>query len=91
MGRSLAASPGAEHFYHDPAARTVTAMLATCSELPSKLISAANGIDYSYRDTGGSGVPLVLLQHFRGNLDNWDPAPHAQLKIYPDSAHGYPH
>jgi pimeloyl-ACP methyl ester carboxylesterase len=19
-------------------------------------------------------VPLVLLQHFRGNLDNWDPA-----------------
>jgi hypothetical protein len=30
-----------------------------------------------------------LLQHFRGNLDNWDPAPHAQLKIYPDSAHGF--
>ena len=55
MGRSLAASPGADHFYHDFAARTVTAMLATCSELPSKLISAANGIDYSYRDTGGSG------------------------------------
>lgn len=21
-----------------------------------------------------SKVPLVLLQHFRGNLDNWDPA-----------------
>ncbi|MFE2106364.1 alpha/beta fold hydrolase [Kitasatospora sp. NPDC059463] len=20
------------------------------------------------------GVPLVLLMHFRGNLDNWDPA-----------------
>ena len=19
-------------------------------------------------------MPLVLLQHFRGNLDNWDPA-----------------
>jgi pimeloyl-ACP methyl ester carboxylesterase len=23
---------------------------------------------------GHSDVPLVLLQHFRGNLDNWDPA-----------------
>ena len=23
---------------------------------------------------GEGGVPLVLLQHFRGNLDNWDPA-----------------
>ena len=33
-------------------------------------------MDYAYRDTGGGegGVPLVLLQHFRGNLDGWDPA-----------------
>ena len=46
------------------------------SELPNELVSAANGIDYAYRDTGGGegAVPLVLLQHFRGNLDNWDPA-----------------
>ena len=44
------------------------------SELRNELVSAANGVDYAYRDTGGSGVPLVLLQHFRGNLDNWDPA-----------------
>ena len=51
------------------------------SELANEHISAANGIDYAYRDTGGAGdgqsegeVPLVLLQHFRGNLDNWDPA-----------------
>jgi pimeloyl-ACP methyl ester carboxylesterase len=47
------------------------------SGLPNKLVSAANGIDYAYRDTGprdSGGVPLVLLQHFRGNLDNWDPA-----------------
>jgi len=36
---------------------------------------AANGVTYAYRDTGGGGAaPLVLLQHFRGNLDNWDPA-----------------
>src|SRR6266545_1454608 len=44
------------------------------SELPNELISPANGVDYAYRETGESAVPLVLLQHFRGNLDNWDPA-----------------
>jgi pimeloyl-ACP methyl ester carboxylesterase len=46
------------------------------SGLPNKLVKAANGIDYAYRDTGGGegGVPVVLLQHFRGNLDSWDPA-----------------
>jgi pimeloyl-ACP methyl ester carboxylesterase len=46
------------------------------SELPNQLVSAANGVDYACRDTGGGEgtVPLVLLQHFRGNLDNWDPA-----------------
>ena len=50
-----------------------TASEASYAELPNKLISAANGIDYAYRDAGDGGVPLVLLQHFRGNLDNWDP------------------
>jgi pimeloyl-ACP methyl ester carboxylesterase len=46
------------------------------SELPNELVRAANGVGYAYRDTGGGedGLPLVLLQHFRGNLDNWDPA-----------------
>src|SRR5487761_132675 len=47
------------------------------SGLPNKRVGAANGIEYAYRDTsqGASGaVPLILLQHFRGNLDNWDPA-----------------
>ena len=47
------------------------------SGLSNKLVKAANSVDYAYRDTGpaaGDGVPLVLLQHFRGNLDNWDPA-----------------
>jgi pimeloyl-ACP methyl ester carboxylesterase len=45
------------------------------AELANELVSAANGVDYAYRDTGGGGgLPLVLLQHFRGNLDNWDPA-----------------
>jgi pimeloyl-ACP methyl ester carboxylesterase len=37
-------------------------------------VTAANAIEYAYRDLGEGDVPLVLLQHFRGNLDNWDPA-----------------
>ena len=50
-------------------------MVTTYSQLPTNLVSAGNGIDYAYRDTGGAdAAPLVLLQHFRGNLDNWDPA-----------------
>jgi pimeloyl-ACP methyl ester carboxylesterase len=40
---------------------------------PNQVISAANGIDYAYRQVGGGTPALVLLQHFRGNLDNWDP------------------
>jgi pimeloyl-ACP methyl ester carboxylesterase len=40
---------------------------------PNKAIHADNGIDYTYREIGASTVPLVLLQHFRGNLENWDP------------------
>ena len=43
------------------------------SETQNQTVAAANGIDYVYRDVG-EGQPLVLLQHFRGNLDNWDPA-----------------
>jgi pimeloyl-ACP methyl ester carboxylesterase len=37
---------------------------------------APNGISYAYRRFGNAeaGVPLVFLQHFRGNIDNWDPA-----------------
>ena len=51
-------------------------MATEYSELANELVRAANGVDYAYRDTGGGegAVPLVLLQHFRGNLDNWDPA-----------------
>jgi pimeloyl-ACP methyl ester carboxylesterase len=44
------------------------------SDVPTKRVSANNGVDYVYRETGDGQVPLVLLQHFRGNLDGWDPA-----------------
>jgi pimeloyl-ACP methyl ester carboxylesterase len=40
----------------------------------TRRLTADNEIEYAYRDTGDGAVPLVLLQHFRGNLDNWDPA-----------------
>ncbi len=43
-------------------------------DLPTEIVRATNGVEYAYRQAGESGVPLVLLQHFRGNLDNWDPA-----------------
>jgi pimeloyl-ACP methyl ester carboxylesterase len=49
-------------------------MTATYSQIPGKVVSAANGVDYAYRATGDGTVPLLFLQHFRGNLDNWDPA-----------------
>jgi pimeloyl-ACP methyl ester carboxylesterase len=38
------------------------------------LVDAA-GVRFAYRRFGAPGAtPLVMLQHFRGNLDNWDPA-----------------
>ncbi|MGY4769613.1 alpha/beta fold hydrolase [Kribbella sp. CWNU-51] len=49
-------------------------MTVTYVDAPTKRVTAGNGIDYAYRESGDSAVPLVLLQHFRGNLDNWDPA-----------------
>ncbi len=49
-------------------------MATSYAELPNKLVSAANGVGYAFRDAGEGEVPLVLLNHFRGNLDSWDPA-----------------
>jgi pimeloyl-ACP methyl ester carboxylesterase len=43
---------------------------------PNLSIDAADGIRYAYRRFGDAttdAVPLLFLQHFRGNLDNWDP------------------
>src|ERR1700761_7103850 len=35
----------------------------------------AGGISFAYRRFGNpGGTPVVLLQHFMGNLDNYDPA-----------------
>ena len=48
----------------------------TAVTTPNQSVQAANGVTYAYRRFGRAtaGVPpLVMLQHFRGNLDNWDP------------------
>src|SRR5215469_2018728 len=46
----------------------------TYETTPTRFVEA-NGIRYAYRSMGKeSGTPLVFLQHFRGTLDNWDPA-----------------
>jgi pimeloyl-ACP methyl ester carboxylesterase len=42
---------------------------------PNLEIAASNGTTYAYRRFGKAHtVPLIFFQHFRGNLDNWDPA-----------------
>ena len=51
-----------------------TAEKQTYADAPTKVVATTDGLDYAYRDVGSGTVPLVLLQHFRGNLDNWDPA-----------------
>jgi pimeloyl-ACP methyl ester carboxylesterase len=52
-----------------------TASVATYVDAETQVLSASNVVDYAYRATGASDAPtLVALQHFRGNLDNWDPA-----------------
>lgn len=55
---------------------TTTPGRDTQATASNRSIAAENGVTYAYRRFGeaSSGtVPLVCLQHFRGNLDNWDP------------------
>lgn len=42
---------------------------------PTLTLDAPNGTSYAYRRFGKEGgVPVVFMQHFRGNIDGWDPA-----------------
>jgi pimeloyl-ACP methyl ester carboxylesterase len=44
------------------------------SSVPTQFLDVKGG-RYAYRRFGnGRGLPLLLLQHFTGTLDNWDPA-----------------
>jgi pimeloyl-ACP methyl ester carboxylesterase len=41
---------------------------------PTRFVNAGE-VSFAYRCFGNPAEsPLVLLQHFRGSLDNWDPA-----------------
>jgi pimeloyl-ACP methyl ester carboxylesterase len=41
---------------------------------PTEFIEAS-GINFAYRRLGPrEGIPLILLQHFTGTMDSWDPA-----------------
>jgi pimeloyl-ACP methyl ester carboxylesterase len=48
--------------------------VTTYVELSNLSTKSEAGPSFAYRDTGGDGRSVVLLQHFRRNLDNWDPA-----------------
>ncbi|MFI7065133.1 alpha/beta fold hydrolase [Kribbella sp. NPDC050124] len=50
--------------------------MSSYSTIETQTLSADNGVDYAYRcvGSGPNALPMVLLQHFRGNLDHWDPA-----------------
>jgi pimeloyl-ACP methyl ester carboxylesterase len=52
-----------------------TATSATTHNTAETRFAGAVGVDFAYRRFGRPAEqPLVMLQHFRGNLDNWDPA-----------------
>ena len=53
----------------------MTTFLTSQYTTPNRTVEAVDGTTYAYRRYGKAGtVPVVFLQHFRGNLDNWDPA-----------------
>src|ERR1700704_2986960 len=53
---------------------TVNRKGATLETAPTRYVEGS-GIRFAYRQLGPStGTPLVLLQHFSGNIDAWDPA-----------------
>ena len=53
---------------------TIDTLIGYTDASTQQVVAADGGTEYAYRELGEGEVPLVLLQHFRGNLDNWDPA-----------------
>jgi pimeloyl-ACP methyl ester carboxylesterase len=44
------------------------------SQTPTDIVRAAGGIDFAYRRVGNrGGIPLVLVNYFAANMDDWDP------------------
>jgi pimeloyl-ACP methyl ester carboxylesterase len=56
------------------ALNTARGEAAALETAPTRYVEGG-GIKFAYRQLGPStGTPLVLLQHFSGNIDAWDPA-----------------
>src|SRR5450756_1503993 len=54
---------------------TLNREAATTLETAPTLYVEGSGIRFAYRRLGPlNGTPLILLQHFSGNIDAWDPA-----------------
>lgn len=52
----------------------ITSQTATLETAPTRFVEG-HGIRFAYRRLGpAKGTPLILLQHFSGNIDAWDPA-----------------
>jgi pimeloyl-ACP methyl ester carboxylesterase len=61
-----------EHDVTEP--DTASHDVATLETAPTRYVEGS-GIRFAYRQLGPStGTPLILLQHFSGNIDAWDPA-----------------
>ena len=57
------------------ASRMMSSRTQISRTVPTHFLELKGGERYAYRRFGsGSGLPLLLLQHFTGTLDNWDPA-----------------
>jgi pimeloyl-ACP methyl ester carboxylesterase len=65
-----------ESAWSAPAASDSRSPTASRSSADLLTIDADNGVAFTYRRFGNASaaVPLVFLQHFRGNVDSWDPA-----------------
>jgi len=49
-------------------------MATTFNDAPTQTVKV-DGTDFAYRVIGDAGgLPIVLLHHFTGVLDDWDPA-----------------
>ncbi|VUC29523.1 unnamed protein product [Clonostachys rosea] len=48
--------------------------MSTQQTAKTQYVKSPNGASFAYREIGNaSGTPLVLLTHFRGTMDKWDP------------------
>ncbi|RTL43338.1 MAG: alpha/beta hydrolase [Burkholderiales bacterium] len=81
---ALAATPG----------KPAGAVAAALESAPTQFVEAA-GIKFAYRVIGsGDGTPLLLLQHFIGTMDYWDPrvvnglARHRQVIVFDNTGIG---